>query len=347
MGGTSARPRAMGRVAARQASSVGGCILLLLAFSAPLLQAKPDPVASEAVRNVALAQADIPIQGVLFAFECDPSPPASLHEVWFGPPSGESGAATSTVRIDVSVTRSPSEAAECASRLLHAVAVPPRAVSGEPYASFSDRAWYSSGGPSGRLLFVRGNVVADVYVFRKGGPGSDTVTRLAALLGRKVDAAAAGRPEPVPILPLAADRELRVDLETAWKLSRIGAQLWGEKATTVALYDTNGLPRSLPAEQIEAGDYLVPLVHLLAIASPQARVKTRGDQATVSLMGKALVLRRGESRVRIGQRTAYLSRPVELAEGQVLVPLSSFTRQVLGRGIAWGRAATVPLGRLG
>lgn len=321
--------------------------MLLLAFSASLLQAKPAMVASEAIWNLALAQADIPVQGVLFALEFDPSPPASLHEVWFGPPSGKSGVASSTVRIDVSVTRSPAEAAEYTSGLLRGVAVPPRPVSGEPYASFSDRAWYSSSGRGGRLLFVRANVVADVYVSRKGGPGSATLTQLAALLERKADAAAAGRPEPVPILPLAADRELRVDLEAAWKLHDLGTQLWGDKATTIALYDTHGLPRSLPAERVAAGDYLVPLVHLaVAIASPEARVKARGDQATISLMGKALVLRRGESRVRIGQRTLQLSRPVELAEGQVLVPLSSFTRQVLGRGIAWGRAATVPLGRL-
>jgi hypothetical protein len=370
-------PRRTG-VHSRRAGVAGlvvAALLTVLSISCSAPSPKAVEVAPALLPNLILGPEELPFDAILGRLEAPlASEPDELREIWCGLPDrrpecieagarvcGPEGKCTCSelthwaATIGIVITESSQQAAETVGEMLRGVALPPQEVPDtKTYSQFADRIWYgdnargSAGGiPTGaRLIMVRGNVVESISMSRRGGLSRQVLFDLAARAGRKVDAAAQGHPKPVPVLPLGADQELRVGLEQAWKLHSFGRRLWGDKATTIALYDTNGLPRSLPATQIEGGDYLVPLKYLLAIASPAARVKIRGGRATVTIAGKALVLEQGESEVRGGPRAAQLSRPAELAEGQVLVPLSPFARQVLDRGITWGHAGTVPLGRL-
>ena len=327
---------------------VGGCFIsVFLALGMQPSDSKSAPLPCEDIRNLFVPQSDIPFQGVLFAFEYGASSAKYYDEVWFGPPSGEMKTADYTVRVNMSIARSPQEALAGIHVLLDGVAEPPQEVSGEPYSSFSDYAWFGySGHSGGRLLFVRGNMVADIVVFHKDGFDQKVILALATILSRKIDAVLAGKPEPVPILPLAADQELRVDLEGAWKMRDLGARLWGAESTTIAIYDTDGIPRSLPAKRVGGIDYVVPLRHLAAIIGPRARVKTSGDEAKVTLMGKVLVLKKGKSEMQVDQRTAQLDRTVEFTEGEVLVPLASVVSNASGQRIAWEQRGTIMIGRV-
>jgi hypothetical protein len=279
----------------------------------------------------------------------------AIEEVWAGPPSGTRGRLMGPgygIHITSAVTDSPEEAAQVALKQIQSYAVSIPEVTGDPsVASFADRAWGASSlvtAPcrASEIVFVRGNVVADIEMSRKDGFDPQLLFSLGRRPGRKIDATLAGYPEPVPVLPLAADQELRVGLADAWELRDLGRRLWRDKATTIALYDTNGLPRSLPAQRIGGDDYILPLRYLAAILGRQRVNASPGKGvASVTLMGKALVFRKGERRVKVDGRAALLSRPAEFVEGAVLVPLS-LVEQLLGQRVVWSQVEGMMRGRL-
>lgn len=277
-----------------------------------------------------------------------------IDELWAGPPTGNPGSLKSahySIRIGYAVTSSPEEAGRVALKEVQSYAVVmPEITVDEAVASFADRAWGSSRrmpGPwrGARIVFTRGYIIGDISMDHKDGFEPQLLFTLAARMGRRIDTYLTGRPEPLPVLPLAADQELGLDLEGAWKARDLGSRLWGAQATSVALYDTNGIPRSIPARRIGTDDFLVPLRYLAAVVNPRTKIKASGKEAETTIIGRQLSLRDGESKVRVGQRIAQLNRPVEFAEGQVLVPLSSFARQALGRRITWERRGAMMLGR--
>jgi hypothetical protein len=295
-----------------------------------------------------VSQAELPFEAVLFTLEGPPDYTHWFHELWFGPPTGQPETlktAEYTIDIRLTIAGSPQEALRGISRLLKGDAVPPKEVSGEPFASFSDRAWFRFDGRGGRLLFVRGNVRAGVYMSRKDGLDPNLLLGLAALLARKIDAALAGKPEAVPVLPPSAG-DMGVDLEGAWEAKTLGARLWKKQSTTVALQTGKGLPRALPAKQIARKDFTVPLGHLAAALGAKGKVKVGSQQARATLAGKAMVLSKGSAEARYGDRTVRLSRPVEFRGGQVLVPLS-LVEKALGKRIVWGKRGATLLARLG
>ena len=248
-----------------------------------------------------------------------------------------------SIDIAVAVANSPEEAVSAAKREVASVAeIIPEITGSSSATSFADRVWQHGG----RIVFTRGNVIGDVHMSQKGGIDKKLLFTLATRLSSKIDAALAGKPEAIPILPLAADQELRVDLEGAWKMRDLGARLWGNECTTIAIYDTNGIPRSLPAMRVGTDDYMVPLRHLAAIVGPNARVKVKGDEAKTTIKGKALVFNKGKSEVQADQRATQLDRPVEFAEGEVLVPFTSVVRNALGKRISWEQRGTTMIGRI-
>lgn len=271
---------------------------------------------------------------------------SKFDETWSGRPTLKPGGLNSpdeSVRISAAVTNSPAEAVSVVEdELANVAAAIPEITQEGSTASFADRAWQRGG----RMLFTRGNIVGDIHMSRKEGVDRQSLLALAAVLGRKINAALAGKPETVPIMPLAADQELRVDLETAWKMRDLGTRLWGADSVTIAIYDANGIPRALPAKRVGEDQYLIPLRHLAAILGPKARVKITRDEVKTTLMGKALVFNNGAAEMRVDQQPVQLDRAVELAEGEALIPITSVVRDALGKTITWEKRGTVAVGRV-
>lgn len=277
----------------------------------------------------------------------------ALEEKWFGPPSGDPGSLKTAhygAKIVIALADSSEEAASVALKQVSSAAVVNPEITGA--SSFADRAWYgdNAGGESAAtsagMTFVRGNVVCLIHLSHKDGVATKQVYTLASRLSSKIDAALQGKPEPVPILPLAADGELRVDLECASKMRDLGPRLWGNESKTIAICDANGIPRSLPAKQVAAHDYVVPLRHIAAIIGPRARVKIMGDEANTTLMGKTLVLSKAKAQMKVGQNSAQLDRSVEFSNEEVLVPLKSLMNNAMGKSIAWETRGNIRVGRI-
>ena len=140
--------------------------------------------------------------------------------VWLGPPTGEAGTAQYSMHVDAAITESAETALEAVYVLLRGVARPPEEVSGQPpFASLGDRVWYGADEFGGRIIFLRTNVLGDVFIFHKEGLDPQMLFDLAALLGRKIDAALAGTPEPAPVLPPSAE-DSHLTLQEAWEAHR-------------------------------------------------------------------------------------------------------------------------------
>ncbi|HET6454480.1 MAG TPA: hypothetical protein VFI02_08760 [Armatimonadota bacterium] len=195
-------------------------------------------------------------------------------------------------------------------------------------------------------MFIRNNVKVDLFMFNKNGLDEELLFTLAERISSKIGAALSGRPEPVSVLPLAADQELRVSSEDAWKMRDLGKRLWGNEAVTIAIYDEDGIPRSIPAKRLGANDYIVPLRHVAAILGPRSPIKMEGDEVKTNIKGKPLVFGKGKSQARLGKQTVQLSRPVEFADGEVLIPLVSVIHSALSKQIAWEDRGSIKIGRV-
>ena len=333
-----------------------GCVVLAFVVS-QLVKATPRN-ATETTQNALLPRAalwsvmlgrkDVPLESFLLELEVYPSEmPQSVEESWCGPPTGERRTSQYGIDIGVEIAESLQEAVEIVERQRRNISGVLGEVSGQPpFASFSDRVWYGSGGIGARLLFIRGNVVGDVCIViaHTAGPDQAMLVDLARRLGKKIDAALAGNPEPVPVLPLAAC-ELRIDSSEAWENRNLGQRLWGDEGTSIAVQRGVGLPRELPAKKVTPEDYMVPLRHLVALLAPKERVEVTTDQARVRLMGKMLVFKRGASQVEMDEETVQLSHPVEFKGKHVLVPLS-LVEKALDRHIMWEKLGEIPLARI-
>lgn len=263
--------------------------------------------------------------------------------------SGPFGKKRGVIHITIAIANSPEEAIQAVLEQAHSYAVTILEVTGDQAViAFSDRAWGASSKMTdpcrgARVIFIRGNVIGDISMDHRGGFHPRLLFDLAARLGRKIDAARAGRPEQATVLPLAADGELHFD---AWKMNNLGARLWGKNSTTIAIYDNNGIPRSLPAKRMADGDYLVPLRHIAAILGPRERAKIIGDKAKTTLFGKELAFERGKSEITVDQSSKKLNRTVQFVDLEVLVPLKSLVSNVLGKHITWEKRKTIMIGRV-
>jgi len=347
-------------------AGIAGAVLLVVLVCGFIRQA--ESVVSVGNPSVLMVSGeDLPWEAVLSDLRMDArSPKMGLLEFsqplrrfrqsWSGPPTGKPGTLLTRQRgadVELAVATSQEEAVSIALQTIYSASVTIPEVTGESrVAPFANRAWYgdnASGGStatSGGVVFVQGNVVASVHLSSKDGIDSDVLFALASRLGRRIHAALSGSPEPVPILPLAADQELRVDLEDAWKMRDLGKRLWGDQAVTVAIYDADGIPRSIPAKRLGANDYIVPLRHVAAILGPRTPVEIEGDEVKTNIKGKPLVFGKGRSQARVGKQTVQLSRPVEFADGEVLVPLISVIHSALSKQIAWEDRGSIKIGRV-
>lgn len=221
---------------------------------------------------------------------------------------------------------------------------------------FADRAWYrtesASGGglQSARLIWQRANVISSLFVFQRTGFSTSEFFAVAERIGRRIDAARAGTPEPAAVLPVSCE-DIHIPLAMAWTPPFRGAML-GQPGSTIVMWDNNGIPRAIPAEKTEDGEYMVPL-EALALVCPgkYERASTQRQPIVVTLAGQAVVLTRDSAEAVIGGRAVTLKRPVEVRiygrigtrerpvkmgeqSRAVWVPLS-LLEQVTGKPLKW------------
>jgi len=327
-------------------------LALLLVTSACALGAAVSPAL---LNHLIIGPDEIPWDAVLCYLETGPDAAsefakstAKFEEDWAGPPTGKPGCLKSShynVIVALAIMNSPEEAADAAARQASSCQmIIPEITGDESVRSFTDRAWYSCN-PNfcGSLIFTRGNAIGDVHVTHKDGIDPRTLFDLAVRLSRKIDAASAGRPFPVPVLPPSLD-DTKQSLEEAWAAKGFTGSL-GKQRTTIALQNGKALPKLLPAKQVAKRDYLVPLSHLACILGAKAKPSVSERKAMVTLAGNRVVFTKGESRVQVGKRIVRLSRPVEFKSGQVFVPLS-FVEKAFGSRIAWGKRGSMLVGKL-
>jgi len=292
----------------------------LAAAGVPAIQ----PLANEALPHLLLSPKDLPADALLMEFEASP---ASAHAEWRGPPGGKTGRAGWTIRTWVLIAESPEQAVSAAVQYIGSFAVRSPEVSHQAkYAGLGERVWGGTGPTGGSILFVRRNVLGQVF-----GYGPEDPLELARLLSRKIDAFLSGHPERAVAMPMAAHDWSLADalkLKYTWGL-------WGEKTTSLVIRIGDQLPRALPARRMQDGEFLVPLRALVRALGVKmdARVN-RGNPKhwRIRLGGKKLLVTVGEPQIQEGGRKVKLTHPVQTVSDAMVVPLS-ITQRVFGWSI--------------
>jgi len=333
---------------------VAACAVLLSPLSVTGGEAQDSQVslmARSALPNLLIGEDEVPFPAVLAKLEAYPEKePYRCQQVWSSQTVSEPGVLTvalRSLRLSVKIGESPERVWENVQWLRAAVAGPPEEVSQqEPFGSFSDRAWFgASHGYGGRLIFTRRNVLADIGMGDKEGLDPDQLIKIGAAVGRKIDAALAGRPEPPPALPPSAE-EWGGTVEKAWKVREVRENLWGEDTTTIALQGSFPIPRAVSAKRLGFRDYLVPIASFRFILDKREfHLDTREGKVWVTTPDVQVALEEGKSFVKVGKVPVALSHPIESQNNVTTVPLS-FAETVLGYDITWEDRADMPLARI-
>lgn len=323
-------------------------------------------LSKEMLLNVLVGPEELPWDAVLGYFYIGSDVPMAtfgsydyqllFEEKWYGRPCesyGDNRFPESSIRITALIANSPEDAIDIASEEAQSYATSlKKVVDDENISEFADHAWGISSAHVGasqgaRIIFTRGSVICDISADNKNGISSQLFLNFAAMISRKIDAALAGKPEPIPILPLTY-QELQVDIDGAFGMRSIGAYLWGKDSKNIALYDVNGVARSLPAKQLSNGDYLVPLRHAGAILGPDGILEKRNElpEMKITMMGKTMVFYQNKSEILVNDKEVKLSRPIEFRGGEVLVPLTSLVQKALGKKISWSQRGSTMIGKV-
>lgn len=272
-----------------------------------------------------------------FRFQTLSGSKATQHR-WAGNPHDRGGPLKRELQITVAIADSAGQAVAAAVKDVNSASVSMPDETGDPrFASFTDRAWFSNHGRSpglstgASMVFVRGNVLASVVLIDMDGFENDVLVQTALRLGRRIDAAAAGKPLPIPILPPSVE-DMRCGPEEAWDAYQ-AVRAFGKNATTIVVRNSQGEPRAVPA-YIDNGSYMVPLRYLVAATHPGTRVKVDRVATDVTWSGRHLVFAKGDARLTVDGKATPLRKPAVVKRGQIMVPLS-IVETVLGRQITW------------
>ena len=334
-------------------------------------ESEPMMLSKDMLPNLLISPEDLPWDVVLFSLDMNNKPKRILgafgyqdsvyQEEWRGRMidngSDKMPSPEYSIRISIAITESPEEAADLAiAHIKSAAGIIPEITGSGELDSFADRVWTSEKQPpinSKSITFVRHNAVCSFHMScRRYGLDKNDYLELAELISRKIDAALAGKPEPVPILPLAADYELGGDVESAFKKRTLGSRLWGNESINIALRDENRIPRLIPAKQTADGDYLVTLRYLRAVLGSNTKATRKKDNdlvvygAEINHMGKSLVFTINSSEMKAGEKTIQLNHPVEFRENEIIVPLKSVVQEGLGKNISWEKRGEVMIGKI-
>jgi len=226
--------------------------------------------------------------------------------------------------ICLAIAKSPQEAGDAALRKVNsAAAVAPEVTGDARVVAFADRAWYS-GGPN--ITYTRGNVIVTVSALDREGSSEQLALSLAAQVSRRIDAAAAGHPEPATALPPSPAEWGRDLVERAWEMKDAARTFWGAEGSELLVEDRWGFVRSMPGKRLGSDDYLIP-VQLLSMClgddvqfvSPRKQ-RDGGTQVTVGARKARFVP--GASEISVADQPAVaLSGPIESKSGNVVAPL--------------------------
>ena len=279
---------------------------------------------------------------------------SKLTENWSGPPTSTTPGSRMTahycINIDFAVAASPEEATRIALKQVSSASVIIPEIAREKAQPlnadrvwFIDNAWAGNTPTGAGTVFVRDNVVCSVHITHKDGVNTKQLFTLASRLSEKIDAVAAGRPEPPPVLPPSME-EMKLDLEGAWDAKNIGKML-GKRAINIAIQHGKASPKAVPAARVAGKDYLVPLSHVASILGGNSKVRIQGGQARAVVLGKTVVFNAGKARVQVGGRTVKLDAATQINGRQAFVPLS-FVEKALGKPITWGKSGKILLARI-
>jgi len=312
-------------------------------------------------RHLIVGAAELPTEAVLRSFGITAS---GYWANWARVAQhGKSPTPGASVKFSAGFCDSVEQALESARMKLRSVAVRIPDVSGEAseYGNLGDRVWHSGG----RIVFVKGTALVDVYAGVSGdaGQGEQIALHVAKLLSRKIDAVVAGKAEPVPVLPFLSHVRKEGEgtteeqgLEWAWAVKKLH-ESWGEQGTTLVFVDRNGLPRSIPAKKVGENDYLVPLQFATRLIDPTSRIDPHLAGATihgeppnyseVHILGKTMRITWGQAAVTVDGKPVPLDRAPERAVGSPdisipLVPLSSFAEKALGVKVEFSKHGDLP-----
>jgi hypothetical protein len=346
------------RVCRRRATAATRCIILMFALwltslaptSQPCAAATPALVAQKHIRSLMLSPKDIPLDVILHNLECSPStgpvPPAGRDKgsYWFkqhfsGPPIA--GPATMQesygVDVEVGIATSAVAAGQAVERIVNSMAVILPESRDRRKHSFADRAWDAGNG----ICFSRRNVAATIYTSEDEMSIPGLTLKLARLIGRKIDAAAAGRPEPAPELPPVVRR----DLYACWSLPLVNQMLQRPARNTVILKCGDRPPVSMWVDGLPGKDMTVRLQPLAAAMSHNRYYKSGSKQARAQFAGRRMVFTAGSTVVQVDGRPIRLSRPVAFRKGTVLIPLS-FVDKAFGKRITWRMNGKIAIGNM-
>ena len=336
-------------------------LAVTLLLGVPCLDAEAQPfVPGSSLTSLLLSEEDLPSEALLsrlavgterapYIFHC--ASPFQFHENWMGEPSSKRGGRYSdySITISLAITDSPAQAVKDAhAQLNDAAVIRPEITGKQPLAPYVDRAWGSFGSRGGSVLFTKANVLVNIRLSQyKDKPESpQTLPLLVSRISKKIDNAIAKRPDPVPVLPLSYVDNLDLNLGEAWRLREPGRRLWGEENRKIAIEDSHGIPRYVPAKPLPDGDYLVPLRYLIPLMDPGGgSVFVSGNTATVLAPGKSIKLKSGDTEGLDGSRKIPIGRAVEFREDEVVVPVS-FVERVFGKSISWSKRGDLPVGKL-
>ncbi len=322
--------------------------------------------------NLLISQDELPWDVILDSFKNRSDMPIRVFDisvikprfemVWYGPLTGPGGdvmeSAEYEIYISTTIADSSEEAVYIAEKQANSYSIKQEEiVDDEIISEYTDRAWgFSPKNMQPRrgmgIIYTRGPVLVHLFMGNKKLCNPSHLVELLACVSRKIDAALAGKPEPIPILPLAADQELHVSIENAFRMRGLGSHLWGKESKNIALYDVNGIPRSLPAGQLNNGDYLVPLRHLGAIIGPLTRPTMKYDEYhkvygfEITLMGKLLEFTNYSKKIKIGDRTIEMDQPIASKGGEIMVPLKFIVQEGLGKKISWSQRGSTMVGKV-
>ena len=333
-------------------------VALLLGASCLAVEAQP-LVPGSSLTSLLVSEEDLPSEALLgylsvgteeapYGFYC--ASPFQFHEVWRGEPSSERGGNSTdySITISLAITDSPSQAVRDAIHQVNSAATRLPEITGkQPIAPYADRAWGRFGSRGGHVRFTKANVLVNLFGswYRDKPESPDMLARLVSRISKKIDDALAKRPASVPVLPLSIDQNLGLRLGEAWRLREPGRRLWGAEGRKIAIEDSHGIPRYVPAKPLPDGDYLVPLRHVVTLMDPEGGVLVRGSTATVVAPAKSIKLKSGDTEGLDGSHKIPIGRAVEFREDEVVVPVS-FVERVFGKSISWSKRGDLPVGKL-
>ena len=164
--------------------------------------------------GAALEQLDIGIYKVKLGL-LEFAPTKSSYDARWSCPLAVPGKKKKTAKlhidIQLAILDSAKQAQDVVYRTVHSYAEVAPEVTGHPrMRSFADRVWYGDNSygharpTSAGVRFARANVAVDIHVSSGDGVDKETLFKIADKVGRRIDAALAGKPCPLPILPRPA-----------------------------------------------------------------------------------------------------------------------------------------------